>query len=67
MRKAVFPSDRPWSLILRKVECQQTDADPETGCMEFDIEKDGKQQRGTAGRQRGGIPREQRRRQSKMM
>ena len=30
--------------------CQQTDADPETGCMEFDIEK------GNAGKRRGNMP-----------
>ena len=33
--------------------CQQTDADPETGCMEFDIEK-GRLRNG--GKRRGGMP-----------
>ena len=43
--------------------CQQTDADPETGCMEFDIEKGRFSFRLTAptvrngGKQRGSLPR----------
>ena len=42
--------------------CQQTDADPETGCMEFDIEKGRFSFRLTAhtarngGKRRGGMP-----------
>ena len=40
--------------------CQQTDADPETGCMEFDIEKGRLSFRLTAPIQRGTPPSRQR-------
>ena len=46
--------------------CRQTDADPETGCMEFDIEKDRPIQRGTAGSGAAVCQREQRRRQAEI-
>ena len=53
--------------------CQQTDADPETGCMEFDIEErpllfpsDRPIQRGTAGSGAAVCQREQRRRQAEI-
>ena len=53
--------------------CRQTDADPETGCMEFDIEKgrflfpsDRPIQRGTAGSGAAVRQREQRRRQAEI-
>ena len=51
--------------------CQQTDTDPETGCMEFDIEKGRFSFRLTAPyseeRREAARQREQRRRQAEMM
>ena len=53
--------------------CRQTDADPETGCMEFDIEKrpllfpsDRPIQRGTAGSGAAVCQRAKRRRQAEI-
>ena len=47
--------------------CRQTDADPETGCMEFDIfPSDRPIQRGTAGSGAAVCQREQRRRQAEI-